>query len=70
MLGKLVALKPYERYVREGTINPKRELWRNLKNQIFLGSEDFIFRINGNSNDPQDLSEVPLAQLSESVRGR
>ncbi len=34
---KVVALKLYEQYVREGMINPKWELWRNIKNQIFLG---------------------------------
>jgi len=49
-------------------INPKWELWRTLKTQIFLGSEDFIFRHQLKLNNPQDLSEVSLAQRSGPVK--
>jgi len=52
-----IAIGKYIDFVREGIGLPS--LWRNLQNQIFLGSEHFINKQQNLINKKESLSEVP-----------
>ncbi|ADE13452.1 protein of unknown function DUF1568 [Nitrosococcus halophilus Nc 4] len=54
------AIKRYRAFVSEGKNQPSP--WEQLKNQIYLGSESFVEKMQRQLDSEQDLSEVPSAQ--------
>jgi REP element-mobilizing transposase RayT len=56
------AIARYIDFVRAGTGLPS--VWENLRNQIFLGSEDFVSQMRNKLNgmEKDDLAEVPRLQ--------
>lgn len=54
------AIKRYRAFVSEGKNQPSP--WEQLKNQIYLGSESFVEKMQRQLDSKQDLSEVPSAQ--------
>ncbi len=50
----------YRRFVAEGKNQPSP--WDGLKNQIYLGSAEFVERTKGRLVQDKDLSEIPSAQ--------
>lgn len=54
------AFEAYRAFVAEGKNQPSP--WESLKNQIYLGSDDFIEQTRRKVADDKDLSEVPAAQ--------
>ena len=52
-----IAIVKYIDFVREGIGLPS--LWKNLQNQIFLGSEKFVNKKQNLINKKESLSEVP-----------
>ncbi len=54
---KSTALKRYQEYVSEGKNHPKP--WEQLRNQIYLGSEEFVEEMQCNIKQDKDLSEIP-----------
>ncbi len=60
------AMERYKKYVQEGT--PSTSPWEHLRNQIYLGSDSFIDRMQARVDGNKDLSEVPRAQRRRPVR--
>lgn len=54
------ALEAYRAFVAAGRNQPSP--WGSLKNQIYLGSNDFVEQTRRKVADDKDLSEVPAAQ--------
>jgi REP element-mobilizing transposase RayT len=55
------AIEQYRRFVQAGRNAPR--LWDgNLKNQIYLGSDAFVTRLQKKIEDQKHLSEIPRAQ--------
>jgi REP element-mobilizing transposase RayT len=54
------AIEHYQAFVREGRGQP--QIWAELKQQIYLGDEHFIARLQRLRLTEDDLREVPLAQ--------
>ena len=54
------AIAKYKDFVREGVGLPG--LWSELSQQIYLGDEKFIKRLQKKLDHTQDLSEIPRAQ--------
>ena len=54
------AVSKYKEFVDAGTGLPS--LWSALRNQIYLGGEDFVARMHKKVRAGQDLSEIPRAQ--------
>jgi len=54
------AIDAYERFVADGDRQPSP--WHKLKNQIFLGSENFVRDMLRNCEAGRDLQEVPSPQ--------
>jgi len=52
------ARRAFGRYVRGGD----DDLWQNLRQQIYLGSEEFVAEVQSRIDPSQDLSEIPGAQ--------
>jgi len=50
----------YERFVAQGRHQPSP--WRNLKNQIYLGGDEFIAELQGMIDASKELSEIPSSQ--------
>lgn len=57
---KKVACERYRKFVAEGTNQPAP--WDELKNQIFLGDDQFVETMQALINEERDLSEVPVSQ--------
>ena len=57
---KSLAIERYRKFVAEGKGQPS--IWAELKNQIYLGSDDFVERMQSKAVGGKDLSEVPRAQ--------
>ena len=57
---KLIALKRYREFVSEGKNQAKP--WEQLRNQIFLGSDNFVEEMQCNIKQDKDLSEIPRSQ--------
>jgi len=57
---KSTAIKRYEEFVSAGKNQPSP--WEYLKNQIFLGSDEFITTVREHIPDDKDLSEIPQRQ--------
>ncbi len=63
---KSTAVERYKKYVQEGKTRPSP--WEELRNQIYLGSNTFIERMQARIDGNKDLSEVPLAQRRPPAR--
>lgn len=59
------AIQAYATFVNEGVGKPSP--WDGLRNQIFLGEEDFVAKI-GERGSPVDLSETPKAERQPWVK--
>jgi hypothetical protein len=57
---KSQALKRYRAFVAEGKNQPSP--WGQLKNQIYLGSDAFVDKMQSRLSPDKDLSEIPAAQ--------
>jgi len=57
---KTEAVKLYRVFVSEGRSQPKP--WEGLKNQIYLGDEDFVDEMQSKISPETDLSEIPSSQ--------
>lgn len=57
--NRKVAVQAYREFVRAGRGQPR--LWKQVKGQIYLGSEAFLQRMQ-NLSDGDNLSEVPRVQ--------
>ncbi len=57
---RAVALPAYRDWVAQGRNQPS--LWGQLKNQVYLGSDAFVEKLQRRLDARQDLSEVPAAQ--------
>jgi putative transposase len=51
---KLTAIGGYKRFVSEGRNQPSP--WKELRNQVYLGSESFVKELDALINDDKDLS--------------
>ncbi len=54
------AQKKYRVFVGQG--KNQASPWESLKNQVFLGSEDFVGQLLDNIDKEKDLSEIPKSQ--------
>lgn len=54
------AIEKYRDFVAEGKNQPSP--WESLRNQIFLGSEEYVNQLQNSINTDKDLSEIPIAQ--------
>ena len=54
------AIAKYMDFIRAGIGSPS--LWSDLRNQIYLGSEEFVTRMQAHVEPTADLAEVPRAQ--------
>ncbi|MCI0507543.1 MAG: transposase [Gammaproteobacteria bacterium] len=61
---KRQAKELYKKFVAQGRNQPSP--WEQLRNQIYLGDEQFIEKLQSQLPKEQDLSEVPLAQRRQS----
>ena len=57
---KVQAIEKYREFVSGGKGQPKP--WQNLRNQIFLGDEEFVEEMQRKLEDDKDLSEIPSSQ--------
>lgn len=57
---KSEAVKRYKKFVSEGKDQPSP--WLKLRNQIYLGSEQFVEKMKSYVDGNRELSEVPAAQ--------
>ena len=61
------AQKSYQRFVAEGKYLPGP--WKALKNQIYLGSNDFVKKMLGHITEEQPLDDIPKPQKLEPAKG-
>ncbi|GAB1233764.1 hypothetical protein UT5_01570 [Ferrigenium sp. UT5] len=54
------AIERYKAFIAEGKNQPA--LWEQLKNQIYLGTDAFVEKMQTKKPEKQDLSEIPLSQ--------
>jgi putative transposase len=57
---KSSAQQKYREFVEQGKNQPKP--WEQLRNQVFLGSEVFVERLQRTIDEDKDLSEIPTSQ--------
>lgn len=57
---RATAIRYYKKFVADGKGQPSP--WKGLKNQVYLGNEQFVKKMQGKLNVKQDLSEIPVAQ--------
>ncbi len=57
---KAEARERYRRFVAEG--RGQSSPWGSLRNQLFLGSDSFVERIQSTIDGEKELSEIPLSQ--------
>ena len=57
---KSIAEEKYRQFVSEGNNQPSP--WEFLRNQVFLGSEDYVKRLQSSIEADKDLSEIPISQ--------
>jgi putative transposase len=55
-----LARRAFERFVADGSGQPSP--WTQLKNQIYLGSEEFVEEMQGRIDAQQPLDEIPAEQ--------
>ncbi len=54
------AIFAYKKFIDEGKNQPSP--WKELRNQVYLGGEDFVNQMQGLIEGNKDLSEVPASQ--------
>ena len=54
------AIEAYKQFVAEGKGRPS--LWQSLRNQVYLGSETFIEKVQQHIDEDKELDEVPMSQ--------
>ncbi|MBI5891514.1 MAG: transposase [Nitrosomonadales bacterium] len=54
------AIERYKAFIAEGKNQPA--IWEQLKNQIYLGTDAFIAKMQAKQPAKEDLSEIPLGQ--------
>jgi len=59
-LGKSEAIKRYKKYVSEGKVKPPP--WNDLRNQVYLGNEEFVIQLQGLIDGDKELSEASSSQ--------
>lgn len=64
---KLKAIEAYKLFVSEGKCQSSP--WSELKNQIFLGDEQFVESMQGKIKDDKVLSEIPISQRRAVPKG-
>ncbi len=57
---KAIAIERYRKFIQEGKGQPSP--WAHLRNQVYLGSDRFVEKMQSLLDGDKDLSEVPLAQ--------
>ena len=57
---KSQAVKLYKAFVAEGKGQPSP--WLQLRNQVYLGSDDFVAQLNALIDGDKELSEIPSSQ--------
>jgi REP-associated tyrosine transposase len=57
-----LAQRRFINFVMEGQMAPG--LWENLRNQVYLGDEQFVTRMQATVNDDKLLTEIPRLQRS------
>jgi putative transposase len=57
---KSTAQKKYQEFVSQGKGQPTP--WEHLKNQVYLGTESFVTKLQSKIEADKDLSEVPKSQ--------
>ena len=63
---KATAIKRYRIFVAEGKNQEKP--WKELKNQIYLGSEEFVEAMQHKIEKDADLSEIPSSQKRKAAK--
>jgi putative transposase len=64
-LRKGCALERYRAFVSVG--KNQTSTWQQLRNQIYLGIEQFVDKLQTDLKEGKDLSEIPLAQRRKPV---
>ena len=59
--SKQRAKKRYRQFVLDG-IGQNIEIWSELKNQIYLGNEDFVSKMQGKLEKDRDVRDIPKKQ--------
>ena len=54
------AIENYRNFVADGKNQPSP--WKELRNQVFLGSDDFVEKVQAGMDVGKDLREVPMKQ--------
>jgi len=62
---KQTSIRSYQQFVSEASLNDSP--WDELKQQIYLGSDQFVNDVQSNINSLQDFSEIPSSQYTPSV---
>ena len=57
---KSVAIERYKKFIFEGKGQPSP--WTELRNQVYLGGQEFVEEMQGLIDDDKELSEVPISQ--------
>lgn len=57
---KSTACERYRRFVAEGKNQPS--VWESLKNQVYLGNDAFVEKLQNKQSKDTDLSEIPSSQ--------
>ncbi len=57
---RTAAQESYQYFVTEG--NRQASVWKHLKNQVFLGDDQFVEKLQRKLSPDEDLSEIPKAQ--------
>ena len=57
---KAVAIAAYRRFVSDG--KGQSSIWAELRNQVYLGSTDFVAEMQGLIDGDKELSEIPRSQ--------
>jgi len=58
--SKSTAMDRYRKFVAEGKNQPS--IWEQLRNQVYIGNEDYIKQIQTKITKEADLSEIPASQ--------
>jgi len=54
------AVERYRKFVSQGKGQPS--LWKELRNQVYLGGDDFVTQMQGLIDGDKELSEIPISQ--------
>ena len=63
---KNIAVKRYREFVSDGRNQPAP--WEELKNQIYLGNEQFVDQMQGKLSPEANLNEIPVLQKRQAVK--